>query len=787
MTVSYSGEQEKAPENKYLKPRKGEGKMDEEELQSILDGLTSDAVTYVDGFLSPERARAEKYYTGEPFGNEQPGRAQVVMPEVANAVQGMIPGLIKVFTGGKHAVEFEPTSAKAVSVAEQMTDYIRYVFEQDNPGFQIIYDSLWDGLVKKTGIVKWGWEDYCTKTYSLRNLTQEQLDALKEDPNVIEMTEPEPEEHEVVVEPSEEEIAQWQQAAQQMAQQAQQMGPQGQQMQPPPMPQPRKVPAFSSEVTYKLETGKACVWSVPPEELLFLRPTADVETGRYFGHRMIKTTGELVAMGVSEEDIKEHGGTSGWSHRTQEEAIERIPDKTMGEPVVPNTGEAGDEHDYVEHYVFIDFNGDGVQELRKICTLGPSYFVVSNKVIGCRPFAMWGPYPTPHQIVARSVSDRTMDLQRVNSALVRGGLDSLAASIFPRTAFQENMVSIADVQNTEIGAGIRTKGRPADVLQSFNHTFNGKEIFTFLEYMRGEKEQRTGIGNGAAGLDMDALQSTTPDAAAEAVASNKEQVELIARIYAEQLLKPLFKGLLKLVVENQPRERVVKLRGKWTEVNPQAWDADLNVTVNVALGRVEERKLAVLLGVKQDQDTILTQLGLNAPLTGLAQAYNVRLDILRLQGIENPERYYTDPAGWQPPPPQPSPEQALAQAQLEAEKIKTLGDLAMKQEELNVKKQEIAQKYAIEQMRLQQEPIAEQQRIEAQRESDIAETQTKAASDMAELKQEFALKMAEMQQEMLMFRQKLEAEIAVEREKIHLQAQVQREAAAAKAKESPAE
>jgi hypothetical protein len=380
-----------------------------------------------------------------------------------------------------------------------------------------------------------------------------------------------------------------------------------------------------------------------------------------------------------------------------------------------------------------------------------------------------------------------MDLQRVNSALVRGGLDSLSASIFPRTAFQENMVSIADVQNTEIGAGIRTKGRPGDVLHSFTHSFAGKEIFSFLEYMRGEKEQRTGIGNGAAGLDMDALQSTTPDAAAEAVASNKEQVELIGRIYAEQLLKPLFKGLLKLVVENQPRERAVRLRGKWTEIDPRSWNADMDVRVNVALGRIEERKLAILLGVKQDQDTILTQLGLNAPLTGLAQAYNVRLDILRLQGIENPERYYTDPAGWQPPPPQPSPEQALAQATLEAEKIKTMGELAMKQEELNVKKQEISQKYAIEQMRLQQEPMIEQQRIEAQRQSDIAETQNKAAADMAEMRQEFELKIREMQLEVQMFREKLSAEIAVEREKIHLQAQVARETAAAKAKDSPAE
>ena len=55
-----------------------EGGVTEEELQSIVAGEIDDSQAYIDDVISPERAMAGQYYKGEPFGNEEEGRSQVV-------------------------------------------------------------------------------------------------------------------------------------------------------------------------------------------------------------------------------------------------------------------------------------------------------------------------------------------------------------------------------------------------------------------------------------------------------------------------------------------------------------------------------------------------------------------------------------------------------------------------------------------------------------------------------------------------------------------------------------
>src|SRR5205823_9798514 len=72
------------------------------------------------------------------------------------------------------------------------------------------------------------------------------------------------------------------------------------------------------------------------------------------------------------------------------------------------------------------------------------------------------------------------------------------------------------------------------------------------------------------------------------VQAASEQLELIARIFAGTGFKQLFKGLLKLLVEHQPRARIVRLRNAFVAVDPKAWDAEMDVSVNV---RSEERRV----------------------------------------------------------------------------------------------------------------------------------------------------------------------------------------------------
>jgi hypothetical protein len=127
--------------------------MSEDEFQGALAVAIADAEEYIDGHIGPMRAEATSYYRGAPFGNEQEGRSSVVMTEVRDAVLGVMPSLLRIFVGGEHAVEFVPQNAESVDIAQQQTDYVNYVFMNDNPGFLILHSMIKDGLTRKTGIV----------------------------------------------------------------------------------------------------------------------------------------------------------------------------------------------------------------------------------------------------------------------------------------------------------------------------------------------------------------------------------------------------------------------------------------------------------------------------------------------------------------------------------------------------------------------------------------------------------------------------------------------------------
>jgi len=61
--------------------------MDDTELQGIVSAELEDAVSYIDSDVSPIRAKGTEYYRGDPFGNEEDGRSQVVAMEVRDTCQ----------------------------------------------------------------------------------------------------------------------------------------------------------------------------------------------------------------------------------------------------------------------------------------------------------------------------------------------------------------------------------------------------------------------------------------------------------------------------------------------------------------------------------------------------------------------------------------------------------------------------------------------------------------------------------------------------------------------------
>lgn len=637
--------------------------MDSDEFQSLIAGILTDCATYTDTELSEDRAIASDYYLGKPFGNEEDNRSQVVLTEVRDCVQGLLPSMLRVIFGPERVVEFAPKGPKNVAFAKQASDYVQYVFAQDNPGFLITHSVLKDGLVKKLGVAKWGWDKSSEKrTHRLDNVTRAQIEALVADED-IELTRAEP------------------------------TG-----MSPQLDPQTPPEQLFSIELTHRDKEGRAVVYAVPPEEFLFSRTARSIDDALMVAHRTLKTTGELLALGVSQDDIDEYGGSDN-SLSTNSEVIARGMVVGVGTQMAPDAGDANDLILYVEGYPRIDFDGDGKAELRRVCTIGTGFHVVSNVPVDARPFALFTPDPEPHTLLGGSWADRTMDMQKVKSSVLRATLDSLALSITPRTAIVEGKVNLADAMNTELGAVIRTKDITA--VQPFAHPFVGADALPVLQMLSDVVEGRTGQRKGTVGLDGDALQSTGKEGVNAAIDSSQAQTELVTRIFAETFLKPLFMGLLRLLVENQPRARMVKLRDEWVSVDPRSWDADMEVTVRVALGStLVQQKVETLISISEAQKDVLMTLGPDNPLVHLSQYRNTLARIVELRGFPDTASFFMPvPDDWKPPPPQTpaeTPEQTLAAASLKVEQMRVQKELQIKEAELTLKEVESRRDHDLE-------------------------------------------------------------------------------------------
>ena len=133
--------------------------MDDDELKGIVGKEIDDAIDFVDNWVSPLRATATEYYRGDPFGNEEAGRSQIVSMDVRDTVQAIMPSLMRIFNSTENTVEYAPQGPEDIDAAKQATDYARYVINRDNDGFLQIHAAFKDALIRKVGVLKCYWDD----------------------------------------------------------------------------------------------------------------------------------------------------------------------------------------------------------------------------------------------------------------------------------------------------------------------------------------------------------------------------------------------------------------------------------------------------------------------------------------------------------------------------------------------------------------------------------------------------------------------------------------------------
>lgn len=648
-----------------------EDRMSEEELQGIVSSEIKDAVTFIDEDVGGARAQATEYYHGMPFGDEEEGRSQVVSMDVRDTVQGILPSLLRIFFGPERVVEFAPQGPEDVATADQATDYCDYIFKRDNNGFKILHSVFKDALTRKVGVVKYWWDESVeVKAERFSMLDEGSMLVLTQDPDV-------------------EISAVHEYPMPGYAPQNDAMGI----MVPPPM-------LYDVEIKRRIKKGKVKVEALPPEEFLIDRRAKSIDDATFVGHRCMKTVSDLVAMGYDYDEVVAVSG-DGYEFDTNAEYQARNPLSIVRGSSNPDPTT---RHVlYVEGYQKVDFDGDGIAELRRICTIGQAHKIVKNEVVDERQFADFCPDPEPHTFFGMCPADVVMDIQRIKSNVMRGMLDSLSQSIHPRTAVVEGQANMEDVLNTEVGAVIRM--RAPGMVQPFTQPFVGEAAFPMVEYLDDVKQNRTGISKAAAGLDADALQSTTKAAVSATINAAHQHIELIARIFAETGMRRLFQGIIKLVAENQDKARMVRLRNDFVPIDPRSWNTNMDVIVNVGVGdgTVQDR-ITVLQMVAMRQEEILKTAGPSNPMVSLGQYTNTLTKMLELSGIKDTQNYFSKlPPDYKLPeqPPKKTPEEMLAEVQVQS----IQADIQKKAAELELERDKMIRADDRERDRIEQDGI----------------------------------------------------------------------------------
>ena len=574
---------------------------DENKLKSILDAEIDDAIGFLETETTDERQRALEYYLREPYGNEVEGKSQIVTGEVAEAVDGVLPQLMKIFSASDDFVEFAPVNEGDEEKAEQATLYVNHIINKDNKGFEIFHNWFKDALLQKVGVVKAYWDEKI-------DVTVEKYENLSDDEVIM------------VLESGDMEIVS-QEVIEREVEFAGMM---------------QKEQVTNLKVKKFEDKGKVVVENVPPEEFLISKRARSIEDAPFVAHRRMVTRSELTAMGYDADTIDALG-----SGDTLEFSPERIARHTRGE--MPYDNESGDETmeivEYYECYIKTDYDEDGIAELRRICYAGNQ--ILHNEECDYVPFHSVCPIPIPHKFYGQSLADRAMDLQLIKSTITRQMLDNLYLTNNYRVGAVEGQVNLDDLLTSTAGGVVRMKNPNAIVPMAVQS--NAQQSFPMLEYLDQVQAKRTGLTEASQGLDANILQNVTATAISAMTSAGQGKIELIARIFADTGVSSLFRGILQLVCKYQQKERIIRINNKYVPFDPREWSNLYDVTVNVGLGTgSKQEQLAVMQMILQKQEQIITQYGLANPLVNLKHYRDTLAKFVQMAGFKDDSQFLNE-------------------------------------------------------------------------------------------------------------------------------------------------
>ena len=438
-----------------------------DKIVNTLKADISDAENYQQSIIFPTvKERYEIYYADRDYYKKMMPRlskvSSFVSTDVADTIEWALPSLMKVFCGGDSFCTITGVTEDDGPKAEIMGDLIQYQLQRQNNSFPIIYNWMKDALITGLGIVKCYWERQIGTNSTTVTLNKTALAKL------------------------------------------QQTGVNITQVGPPD--------TFGDyQVTYDSPyyiKNKPTIENILINEFLYSSDAKTLKDANFVAHKKKVTMSYLRQMeqqGIYSNVEKVHPQNFPWNDPDSDEIAQVVGDQYYGIPD-DNNDEARQKVLIYECYVKIDINGDGILEDMIITLCDDTILRMEPNYMGRHPFFDISPMKDPHRIWAKkSYAELIGEIQHVKIALERQILLNLALTNDPKMIMSPEGININDY--IEGRAIIRKKaGFPMqDVVQSMPITPLSPYVSTFMEYLEGQKEERTGVTRYNQGLDASSL------------------------------------------------------------------------------------------------------------------------------------------------------------------------------------------------------------------------------------------------------------------------------------------
>ena len=625
---------------------KDEPESEEERLERALAVVKGDreASEELQETLAPFREEAYRFYRGRALGNERAGRSKVVSSDVMDAVEWVMPSLMRIYFSSD-IVSCEPVGPEDQIVAERVSALLNYQFTRRGDGFVVAYKWFKDALIYGLGVAKISWEDrFRDVPFAVLEMSESDFNALSSE-NGVEITGFK----RVEIPPDEVSV---QRIVQQTV-----MGL------PPDMPDDEKAEAVRMAVesmprlaTYFNVEGKRAILDysgpvyevIPPEDFLYDPEAEELRDARFVIHRVFRTPDYLRRMeseGVyfNVEEAIEKGNTQRDGDRSDREKGFRNAENDRTNPwTMTENIEDADKRRPLELYEWWGlFDPDGSGRLT------PHVITVANDVVirlernpydhGEPPFEVLRPVLDVHKFEGIGFADMVKEFQETKTSLRRQILDNISWQNNGMWEVQRGAgVEMESLVNPRPGGVVRTDMPGA--VRPLTPPPLQQAGFMALEFEQTQLEQRTGITRYSQGLDSRSLNKTATGITA-IMGASQQRIELIARLFAETGVRNLFVKALSLNRQFMRDEFVVRLYGEPIVINKDDVSGQFDILVSVGISASKQE-------VVQQQMIQLIQM---AP--GLAQAqvmtpdniYAIMVKLLEGWGFKDHSQLMTNP------------------------------------------------------------------------------------------------------------------------------------------------